>query len=153
MGSNGTIPLICGYFFNKYVLQCYTMLSWLNLRMQNHRYWRVQYGRVGGRGVLVSSQLGDLPGAGGGARTPEGMGGTPKRSGRTLGGGVGRRSGGQTGLVPLRGGWGRGRVPTPGGAHSQREDQQVQGETLKGSEDWKGTQPVFPLPTRAYGVC
>ena len=47
---------------------------------------------------------------------------TPQEPGRTCGGVRGRRSGGQMGPVPLRGGWGWGGVPTPGG-------------TLRGSED------------------
>ena len=36
-----------------------------------------QDGILGGRGIRVSSQLGHLPGTGGGPRTPKGMGGTP----------------------------------------------------------------------------
>ena len=34
-------------------------------------------GGVGGCGVRISSQLGQLPGTGGGPRTPNGMGGIP----------------------------------------------------------------------------
>ena len=33
-----TGPLTPQIFFNKYVLQCYTMYSYLNLQMQNLRY-------------------------------------------------------------------------------------------------------------------
>ena len=80
---------------------------------------RSQDGRVGVRGVCISSQLGHLPGTGGGPWTPKGMGGTPKQPGRTWGEGVGRRSGGQTGPAPLRGSWGRRGVLMPGGAHIQ----------------------------------
>ena len=57
------------------------------------------------------------------------------------------------GLVPLRGSWGRGGVPTIGGAHSQRGDQRGWRETLRGLEDRKGTQSVFPLPTQDQGAC
>ena len=52
--------------------------------------------------------------------------------------GGGRRSGDWMGPAPLRGGWGRGGVPTPGG-------------TLRGSEDAGRTQLVFPLPNLALG--
>ena len=45
-----------------------------------------QDGRPGGCGVRVSSQLGHLPGTGGGPWTPKGVGGTPERLGRTWGG-------------------------------------------------------------------
>ena len=38
---------------------------------------RSQDGVLGGRGICVSSQLGHLPGTGGGPWTPEGTGGTP----------------------------------------------------------------------------
>ena len=33
---------------------------------------------LGGRGIHISSQLGHLPGTGGGQRTTKGMGGTPR---------------------------------------------------------------------------
>ena len=36
-----------------------------------------QDGVLGGRGIQVSSQLGHLPGTGGGPETPKGTGGTP----------------------------------------------------------------------------
>ena len=38
---------------------------------------RSQDGVLGGCGIHVSSQLGHLPGTGGGPRTPKGTGGTP----------------------------------------------------------------------------
>lgn len=31
-------PLICGLFFNKSILQYYTIWDWLNLQVQNHGY-------------------------------------------------------------------------------------------------------------------
>ena len=54
------------------------------------------------------------------------------------------------GLAPLRGG-GREGVPMPREAHSLQGDQQGWGETLRGSEDWKGAQLAFPLLTWAPG--
>ena len=94
-----------------------------------------QDGEAVGCGVRISSQLGHLPSTGGGPWRPKGMGGTPESLGRTWREGEGRRSGGGTGPAPLRGGWERGGVPTPGGAHSQQQDQQGWGENLGGSED------------------
>ena len=64
--------------------------------------------------------------------TPKEMGGTPKWTSRTWGDWAGRRSGGQTGPVPCRGGWKGGGVPTPGG-------------TL-GDSDQGGMRWAFPLP-------
>ena len=37
-----------------------------------------QDGKLGGRGIHVSTQLGHLSGTSGGPRTPKGMGGTPR---------------------------------------------------------------------------
>ena len=54
------------------------------------------------------------------------------------------------GAAPLRGGWGRGEVPTPGEAHSLQGDQQGWGETLGG--DWRGMWLAFPLPIWAPGI-
>ena len=74
-----------------------------------------------------------------GTLTPKGTGGTPKWTGRM--GGVEQvesRSGGQTGPEPLRGGWGRRGVLTPGG-------------TLGGSEDQRGTWLASPPPIQALG--
>ena len=51
------------------------------------------------------------------------------------------------GPAPLRGGWGRGRVPTAGESHSPQGDEQGQGKTLGSSEDWRGKGLVFCTPT------
>ena len=69
-----------------------------------------------------------------GALMPKEKGRTPKRTGRTCGDWEWRRSGDRKGLVPLRGGWEGGGVPTPGG-------------TLRGS-DKGGASPVFPVPNQ-----
>ena len=53
------------------------------------------------------------------------------------------------GPAHLRGGWGRGEVPTLGGAHSQQGDQQGRRGTFRGSGNQKGTQPTSPLPAWA----
>ena len=79
---------------------------------------RSQNGRLGGRGIHDSTQLGHLPGTGGGPRTPKGTGGTPSDwVGRGAWGKCRGRSGGGMGLVPLKGGWGKGRegIPQPKG--------------------------------------
>ena len=66
---------------------------------------------LGGCGICVSSQLGHIPGTRGGPWTPKGTGGTPSDwAGRGVWGECrGRRSGGGTGVVPLRSGWGKGK--------------------------------------------
>ena len=49
-----------------------------NTMIQN--LWNTGWSKDGvleGCGILISSQLGHLPGTGGGPRTPKGMGGTP----------------------------------------------------------------------------
>ena len=53
----------------------------------------------------------------------QGNGRNPKQPGRMWRGGRGRRSGGQTGPAPLRGGWERVGVPTPGRTFGSLEDQ------------------------------
>ena len=74
-----------------------------------------QDGGVERRGVHVSPQLGYLLDSGGGPRLPRRQ--EEPLSNRVGCGGErgGRRSGGWTGLAPLRGGWERGGVPMPGG--------------------------------------
>ena len=56
-----------------------------------------------------------------GTLTPKEMGGTLECWVGHVGRG-GRRSGGQTGPVPLRGGWEQGGVPMPGGTLGGSED-------------------------------
>ena len=98
---------------------------------------RSQDGRVGGRGVCISPQLGHLPEAGGGPLLP---GRWEEPPSKWVGDGVevrGRRSGGQMGLAPLRGGWRRGGVLIPEGP----------------SGVWRirVMQLAFPLPNQAPG--
>ena len=57
---------------------------WLSLVSKGASDWS-QDGGVGGRRVRVSSQLGHLPGAGGGCQTPKGTGGIPALSGQRSG--------------------------------------------------------------------
>ena len=83
-----------------------------------------QDGGVGGRGVHISPQLGTYQMLVGDLNT-EGWEEPPSDQIGRGGERGGRRSGGWTGQAPLRGGWGRGGAPTPGG-------------TLGGSEDWGG---------------
>ena len=92
---------------------------------------RSQDSGVGRCGVRVSTQLGCLPGAGGRPQCPRRQEEPPSELVRC----GGRRSGGQTGPAPLRGGWEWGGVPTPEG-------------TLRGS-DQGGAHSVFPLPNWA----
>ena len=101
---------------------------------------------LGGHGIRISSWLGHLPGTSGGPRTPKGTGGTPRdQVGRgTWGEWRGRRSGGGTGLVPLRGGWRKGRDPTPKGGNWG---------TVGRAEDQKGAWPSFPCPLGPPGTC
>ena len=69
---------------------------------------RSQDGVLGGREIRVSSQLGHLPGTGGGPWTPKGTGGTPQRPCRMWG--VGGEVKGEEKWRP-GGGWGRGKDP------------------------------------------
>ena len=65
MTLNYTGPLICRFFFNKYVLQCYTIPSWLNLQMKNCGYrgptvklhWDFQLWRVRTANCIYMSVL------------------------------------------------------------------------------------------------
>ena len=68
----------------------------------------------------------------------KGMRGTPKQLGRTWDEEKWR----QDRPVPLRGGWGRGRDPTPRGE---------KGGTVGRTEDKKGEWPAFPLLMWAPG--
>ena len=65
----------------------------------------------------------------------------------------GSKSGGRMGLVLLRGGWGRGGVPTPRGAHSPLRDQRGQGDTFGGSEgNVASISPTCSGPSKPAGV-
>ena len=79
---------------------------------------------VGGCRVRVSPQLGCLPDTGGGHRHPRSWD-EPLSEwvGHEREQGAGRRSGGWTGLAPLRGGWEKGGIPMPGGTLGGLEDQ------------------------------
>lgn len=65
------------------------------------------------------------------------------------------RSRGRTGPALLRGCWGKRGVPTPGGAHPQLGDQQVNGDggSLGRVEDQEGIRPVFTCPLGPKGAC
>ena len=93
-----------------------------------------QDGGVGRHRVHISPQLGSLPDAGEKTSMPKETGGMLKWTGRTWGDWRRRRSGGQTGPAPLRGGWERGGVHTPRG-------------TLGGSDQGE-THLAFPLPNQ-----
>ena len=79
-------------------------------------------------------------------RTPKGIGGTPSDwVGCGAWGGVrGKENGDGMGLVPLRGGWGRGRDPMPYGGNWG---------TIGRAEDQMGAWLGFPCSHGPPGAC
>ena len=57
---------------------------------------------------------------------------------------MGKRSGDGRGLASLKGGWGRGRDPTPEGGNWV---------SVGRAEDQKGAWPGFPYPLGPPGAC
>ena len=55
----------------------HTMEYYAVLKKKEILGWGTQDGLLGGCGICISSQLGHLPGTGGGPWTPKGTGGTP----------------------------------------------------------------------------
>ena len=89
----------------------------LYARFKNYCRGQSQDGGVGGCGVHISSQLGHLSDTGGEPQHPRGQEKSPSDLVGYSEEGRGKRSGGRMGLAPLRDGWGRGRLPTPGEVH------------------------------------
>ena len=101
-----------------------------------------QDGILGGHGILISAQLGRLPGTGGGPRTPKGTGGTPSdQVGRGAWRGVrGEEKWRRDGTGTPEGWLKEGR-----GSHAQRGKL---GDHWEGRGS-KGSMARFPLPTWA----
>lgn len=105
-------------------------------------------GRLGGRRLASSAQLGRLPGSGCEPQTPKGTGGPQSQQvGRGWGGG-GRKSRGQEGACAPEGQLGRGFHPKGGPPALSAA---VRGETLGRAADSRGTWSVSPIPTWVTG--
>ena len=111
-----------------------------------------QDGGVGGCTVHVSSQLGHLPDAGGGPQHPRGEEEPPRDQVR-CGGGRGEERWRPDGNGAPEGWLGEERdYHTWRGPLTSRESMEKR-ETLRGLEDWRGTQLAFSLPTQPQGAC
>ena len=104
-----------------------------------------QDGRLEGRGICISAQLGHLPGTGGAPWTPKGMGGTPSNR-------VGR---GKWWVVRGEEKWRWDGTGTPEGPLREVKGSRAQRGKLEdhwGAEDQKGARPGFPCPLGSLGL-